>query len=145
MHRADPPPTPLIGRSDIAALADRAVVDLARVLAEQAFGPLAGPEDPGSPGNTEDPDAESGSSAPAAQEFTGSLARLHALAQLHHAVERCAEQEAQAAAHAGAGYPQLGSAWGISRQGARRRWPGLAFTARHATASPLRPRSGAPT
>lgn len=30
-----------------------------------------------------------------------------------------------AAARAGAGYPQLGAACGLTRQGARRRWPGL--------------------
>ncbi|WP_330173505.1 response regulator [Streptomyces sp. NBC_01498] len=66
-----------------------------------------------------------------------SLAHLRALAYLNRAVNRCARQEAAAAARAGANYPQLGAAWGISRQGARQRWPGLVFTARPAS-RPLR-------
>ncbi|MFD7517515.1 response regulator [Streptomyces niveus] len=64
------------------------------------------------------------------------LDHLRALAHLSRAVTRCAQQEAAAAARAGAGYPQLGAAWGISRQGARQRWPGLVFTARP-TSRPL--------
>jgi hypothetical protein len=36
---------------------------------------------------------------------------------------------AQAAAAAGAGYPQIGDATSMSRQGARRRWPGLVTNA----------------
>ncbi|MBC3839276.1 hypothetical protein GXW82_00940 [Streptacidiphilus sp. 4-A2] len=35
------------------------------------------------------------------------------------------DQAATAAAREGAGYPQLGAACNMSRQGARRRWPGL--------------------
>ncbi|MEV7399726.1 response regulator [Streptomyces sp. NPDC091267] len=71
---------------------------------------------------------------PAAQQGAGpegvdSLARLRVLAHLSRAVSRQAQVEASAAARAGANYPQLGAAWGISRQGARRRWPGLVFTA----------------
>ncbi|WP_079124853.1 response regulator [Streptomyces lushanensis] len=64
---------------------------------------------------------------------SGPLGRLRALAYLNRAVAHCAHLEAEAAARAGASYPQLGDAWGISRQGARRRWPGLVFTARPAT------------
>ncbi|WP_328584535.1 response regulator [Streptomyces sp. NBC_00370] len=63
----------------------------------------------------------------------GPLGRLRVLAYLDRAVERCAREEAAEAVRAGAGYPQLGTAWGISRQGARRRWPGLVFTAQPAT------------
>jgi hypothetical protein len=37
---------------------------------------------------------------------------------------------ARAAAAAGAGYPQIGDASNLSRQGARRRWPGLVPHAR---------------
>ncbi|MYW04094.1 response regulator [Streptomyces sp. SID3343] len=48
---------------------------------------------------------------------------------MSRAVERLAGEEAALAAGAGAGYPQLGDAWYITRQGARRRWPGLVFTA----------------
>ena len=134
MHRTDQAPPPPTDQADIAVLAERAVADLARALAEWPPGP-GGPAD-----RTDRGSSRSEREAP---EFTGSLARLHVLSQLHRAVERCAEREAQAAAHAGAGYPQLGHAWGISRQGARRRWPGLAFTARHAARFPLRP--GDPT
>ncbi|OON83039.1 response regulator [Streptomyces tsukubensis] len=46
---------------------------------------------------------------------------------MQRALERRARQEAAGAARAGATYPQLGEAWNMSRQGARRRWPGLAF------------------
>lgn len=58
------------------------------------------------------------------------LASLRALAYLGRAVEECAALAARTAAQEGAGYPQLGRAWGVSRQGARKRWPGLVFTAR---------------
>ncbi|MGC5360118.1 response regulator [Streptomyces sp. DT24] len=61
------------------------------------------------------------------------LASLRALAHLGRAVEECAALAARAAALEGAGYPQLGRAWGVSRQGARKRWPGLVFTARPAS------------
>ncbi|MFJ1902053.1 MULTISPECIES: response regulator [unclassified Streptomyces] len=61
------------------------------------------------------------------------LASLRALAYLGRAVEECAALAARAAAQEGAGYPQLGRAWGVSRQGARKRWPGLVFAARPAS------------
>ncbi|WP_329237057.1 MULTISPECIES: response regulator [unclassified Streptomyces] len=61
------------------------------------------------------------------------LASLRALAYLGRAVEECAALAARAAALEGAGYPQLGRAWGVSRQGARKRWPGLVFTTRPAS------------
>ncbi|MGW7312877.1 response regulator [Streptomyces sp. NPDC054865] len=53
------------------------------------------------------------------------LAQLHLLNQLQQATERLQRGAATAAARAGAGYPQLGAACGMTRQGARRRWPGL--------------------
>lgn len=62
-----------------------------------------------------------------------SLNRLRILAHLNRAIERRARSEAAHAAQAGAGYPQLGEAWYITRQGARRRWPGLVFTAQPST------------
>lgn len=58
------------------------------------------------------------------------LARLQVLSYIVHAAENRAAEAASAAALGGAGYPDLGRAWGITRQGARRRWPGLVFTAR---------------
>ncbi|MFI7237171.1 response regulator [Streptomyces cyaneofuscatus] len=99
-------------------LADNALRELAQRLAEQALddGPAhSGAEQAAEPG------ADHGRVDP--------LARLRVLAHLGRAVSRQARAEAEAAARAGASYPQLGAAWGISRQGARRRWPGLVFTA----------------
>ncbi|MCY0945511.1 response regulator [Streptomyces antarcticus] len=61
------------------------------------------------------------------------LARLHLLDQLQQATERLQRGAAVAAARAGAGYPQLGAACGLTRQGARRRWPGLFH---HSTEAP---------
>lgn len=68
------------------------------------------------------------------------LARLRVLAHLMTAVDRCAAEEAASAARLGANYPRLGQAWGITRQGARRRWPGLVFTS-HPPSRPLVTRS----
>ncbi|WP_413760539.1 response regulator [Streptomyces sp. MMBL 11-3] len=53
------------------------------------------------------------------------LALLHVLDHLKQATERLQQEAAVAAARAGAGYPQIGAACGMTRQGARRRWPGL--------------------
>ncbi|MFE3638544.1 hypothetical protein [Streptomyces sp. NPDC059168] len=53
------------------------------------------------------------------------LARLRVLRDVEQAVRRLEDQAAHAAAAHGAGYPELGQAMGMSRQGARRRWPGL--------------------
>ncbi|MEV7468102.1 response regulator [Streptomyces kronopolitis] len=104
-------------------LAERAVHQLADELARYGLhpAPAAGPDDA-----TAEPGPPSADDSPA-------LARLHALACLDRAVGRCARQLAEEAAENGANYPQLGQAWGISRQGARRRWPGLVFTSRPAS------------
>ncbi|MFJ1758528.1 hypothetical protein [Kitasatospora sp. NPDC088134] len=56
---------------------------------------------------------------------TDHLARLQVLTHLQRTLAQQCEQTALHAARAGAGYPQLGLAAGITRQGARRRWPGL--------------------
>ncbi|MFJ9761820.1 hypothetical protein [Streptomyces sp. NPDC101149] len=53
------------------------------------------------------------------------LAHLHLLTHLQQAVDRLEAQAAHQAADAGAGYPQIGRASNMTRQGARRRWPGL--------------------
>ncbi|MGV9271416.1 response regulator [Kitasatospora sp. NPDC003701] len=89
---------------ETAAVAEAAVANLARRLTRQLL------EDP-SPSTARDP--------------AQALGLLHVLDQLQHATERLREQAAAAAARAGAGYPQLGSACGMTRQGARRRWPGI--------------------
>lgn len=111
-------PTPRMEQHEVAALADRAIEELTHVLALRVF-----PPDDSLPA-----DPPAGTPSPA-------LTRLHVLAHLRQAVDRRADLEAREAARAGAGYPQLGVAWGISRQGARRRWPGLVFTAHPVTRS----------
>ncbi|MFD6291100.1 response regulator [Streptomyces sp. NPDC060205] len=64
-------------------------------------------------------------SPPAADDPAQALALLHLLDHLKQAAERLQQEAAVAAARAGAGYPQIGAACGMTRQGARRRWPGL--------------------
>lgn len=98
----------VLPEDEIAALADAAVRDLAETIAHRAFRPLA-----------------LESSLPDALSEGRALARLHALTHVQQAVVRQAEQAARHAAQTGAGYPQLGHVANISRQGARRRWPGL--------------------
>ncbi|MGI5447424.1 response regulator [Streptomyces sp. CA-243310] len=89
---------------ETAAVADAAVADLSRRLAYRL---LEVPEDP------------------AANDPAQALALLHLLDQLQEATERLQREAAKTAARAGAGYPQIGAACGMTRQGARRRWPGL--------------------
>ncbi|MFG3281539.1 response regulator [Streptomyces sp. NPDC048111] len=89
---------------DTAAVTDVAVGDLARRIAQQLL------EDPGS--------ADAGDATPA-------LTLLHVLVQLQRSAERLQRSAAVDAARTGAGYPQIGEACGMTRQGARRRWPGL--------------------
>ncbi|MFE7187063.1 response regulator [Streptomyces erythrochromogenes] len=89
---------------ETAAVAESAVGDLARRLALQLL------ETPGHP---------------APNDPGRALAVLHLLDHLQQATERLQREAATAAARAGAGYPQLGAACGMTRQGARRRWPGL--------------------
>lgn len=101
-------------------LAEQAVMQLAHQLAAQVRGT---PEEAG------ESDAPPTAIHTPGHEAVTELDRLRALSYLSRAVERCAHEQAAAAARAGAKYPQLGNAWGISRQGARRRWPGLVFTA----------------
>ncbi|MER7921257.1 MULTISPECIES: hypothetical protein [unclassified Streptomyces] len=69
------------------------------------------------------------------------LQRLHVLAGVKQAVRRLEDQAAHVAAASGAGYPEIGQALNMSRQGARRRWPGLITSSTcHRTPSPT-PRS----
>ncbi|MCX4776073.1 response regulator [Streptomyces sp. NBC_01264] len=89
---------------ETAAVADAAVADLARRLALGLQKDL---------------------SDPAADARSQALARLHVLDHLQQAVERLQREAATDAVRAGAGYPQIGRACGMTRQGARRRWPGL--------------------
>jgi CheY-like chemotaxis protein len=95
---------------ELVSLAEQAVGELADRLVTEA---LRGRESPAR-------DGEAGEA----------LARLQALSYILNAARNRAAQAASAAALGGAGYPDLGRAWGITRQGARRRWPGLVFAAR---------------
>ncbi|MGO4749589.1 hypothetical protein AB4212_13365 [Streptomyces sp. 2MCAF27] len=52
------------------------------------------------------------------------LARLRALREIRTVAEQLADQTVAAAGIRGASYPQLGDAWAITRQGARKKWPG---------------------
>ncbi|MGW6843330.1 response regulator [Streptomyces sp. NPDC054958] len=89
---------------ETAAVADAAVADLARRLALHLQTDL---------------------STPTADDRETALVRLHLLDHLQQAAERLQRGAAADAARAGAGYPQIGRACGMTRQGARRRWPGL--------------------
>ncbi|MFE5730240.1 hypothetical protein ACFQ7A_04910 [Streptomyces sp. NPDC056528] len=51
------------------------------------------------------------------------LARLRALREIRTAAAQLADRTVAAAGIRGAGYPQVGEAWAITRQGARKKWP----------------------
>ena len=53
------------------------------------------------------------------------LALLRAAHAAHASVDRLAAQAAKCAGGLGVSYPKLGAAWGISKQGARKKWPGV--------------------
>ncbi|MER6400927.1 MULTISPECIES: hypothetical protein [unclassified Kitasatospora] len=89
---------------EAAAIADAAMGDLARRLAGRLTAVPA---------------------APAVSDTAQALSLLHVLDHLRQATERLQREAAGDAARAGAGYPQIGAACGMTRQGARRRWPGL--------------------
>ncbi|MFC4071916.1 hypothetical protein [Actinoplanes subglobosus] len=69
---------------------------------------------------------------PHASERDVRLAVLTATHLLHTELGTQLDQAAHGAARAGAGYVEIGTATGMSRQGARRRWPGLADLSRGA-------------
>ncbi|WP_051819296.1 hypothetical protein [Streptomyces sp. NRRL S-920] len=52
------------------------------------------------------------------------LAYLHALRQLHEATEVLAAEAALMGGGMGATYGDLGTSWGITKQAARKKWPG---------------------
>ncbi|MFJ8043341.1 response regulator [Kitasatospora sp. NPDC096147] len=86
---------------ETAAIAEAAVDRLARRLVLHLLEPTG-----------------AGAAAPA-------LGLVHVLDRLRLAAEHLQREAAVTAARAGAGYPQLGAACGLTRQGARRRWPGI--------------------
>ncbi|MFB7598819.1 hypothetical protein [Streptomyces sp. NPDC056160] len=113
-----PPPQP---SGETVALVNRMVDELARHLAPDTVAPPAEPLD-------------------AAQSRSRALERLRVLSGVKEAVRRLEDQAALTAAASGAGYPEIGRAVSISRQGARRRWPGLITTSAHPVHRPT-PRS----
>ncbi|SDF92576.1 hypothetical protein SAMN05216260_11276 [Streptomyces griseoaurantiacus] len=105
------PFSPRMSQAETSALVTDAADRLVHTLADRVLRPQPGPED------------EAGADRARA------LARLHVLANLEQAVHHLQYGAARAAAAAGAGYPQIGDASNMSRQGARRRWPGLVTNA----------------
>ncbi|MEU8952090.1 response regulator [Streptomyces sp. NPDC048489] len=89
---------------ETAAVADATVADLAQRLAHKL---LVAPAQQG------------------VDDSERALALLHLLDHIQQATDRLQKDAARAAARAGASYPQIGAACGMTRQGARRRWPGL--------------------
>ncbi|GGL62172.1 hypothetical protein GCM10010129_02200 [Streptomyces fumigatiscleroticus] len=96
-----------LAEQEIAAHVSEAVEELTRRIAQHAVSPPAGAPDP------------------ATADRGRALARLYVLVVAEQAVQQLERQAARAAAAAGAGYPEIGRASNLSRQGARRRWPGL--------------------
>ncbi|MFE9559065.1 response regulator [Streptomyces sp. NPDC006703] len=79
-----------------------------------------------------------------ADDSAPALTLLHVLVQVQQSAERLQRAAAKDAARTGAGYPQIGEASGMTRQGARQRWPGLFnhssnATTEHMMTAPARP------
>lgn len=72
------------------------------------------------------PDARPGSDLADAELREMWLAALTSLLAIRDSAEQLAASAALSAAQRGADYPAIGEAAGITRQGARRKWPGLA-------------------
>jgi hypothetical protein len=73
-----------------------------------------------------EPDVRPGSDLPDADLRQLWLAALNALLAIRDGAEQLAASAALSAAQRGADYPAIGDAAGMTRQGARRKWPGLA-------------------
>lgn len=66
------------------------------------------------------------------------LAMLRALRAARDEAEAMNERYARGASAGGVGYPELGEAWGISRQAARKKWPGAVVAINpHANKDPI--------
>ncbi|MBZ4323565.1 hypothetical protein [Streptomyces huiliensis] len=107
--------SPRLAESEISAMVEGALAGLAHRLAHRSFRLLP------AAGGPADPD---GARAEA-------LAYLHMLVHLERAVQRLTDAAAEEAARNGAGYPQIGRACEMSRQGARNRWPGIVHGTTH--------------
>lgn len=73
-----------------------------------------------------EPDAGSGTDLPDADQRQRWLAALTSLLAIRDSADQLAASAALSAAQRGADYPAIGQAAGMTRQGARRKWPGLA-------------------
>jgi hypothetical protein len=73
-----------------------------------------------------EPDVEPHSNLPDADVQQMWLAALKSLLAIQESAEQLAASAALSAAQRGADYPAIGDAAGMTRQGARRKWPGLA-------------------
>ncbi|KAA2252396.1 hypothetical protein F0L68_35705 [Solihabitans fulvus] len=78
-----------------------------------------------------EPDAEPRSDLPDADLRQLWLAALTSLLAIRDSAEQLSASAALSAAQRGADYPAIGEAAGMTRQGARRKWPGLAGLAGH--------------
>ncbi|MEU5547170.1 hypothetical protein AB0G85_33140 [Streptomyces sioyaensis] len=65
------------------------------------------------------------------------LAMVRALREARDAAEELSEKYVRGAGAGGINYPQLGAAWGISRQAARKRWPGAVAVNGYANREPI--------
>lgn len=111
------PARPEPGRADEVA----AVAELAWTWARRDLG--LGPDDP---------PFSAWETLPPERARQVQMALLGALERMRAAVVERAELAARTAADAGADYVEIGEAVGITKQGARRRWPGLAEIAKAA-------------
>jgi CheY-like chemotaxis protein len=110
---------------ETARLANESIDELARWPADHVFAAASRPAT-----STVSLSAPSATSATSGRRQNGdALCGLRIPAHLSRAVERRASEEAARAAEAGAGHPQPGNAWHVTRQSARRRSPGLVCTA----------------
>ncbi|GAA5059839.1 hypothetical protein [Streptomyces similanensis] len=107
-----PPSLPRAAGAETAALVTQVMDELNRLLTQDAAHPTAE--------TCDETDAR-----------RHALVRLRVLAGVKQAVRRLEDQAASTAAAHGAGYPEIGQAVSMSRQGARRRWPGLITNGTH--------------
>ncbi|MFJ1969412.1 hypothetical protein ACIO93_12160 [Streptomyces sp. NPDC087903] len=122
-----PTPTPHAPGGEMAALVTQLVDELARRLAQDI---------------TRDSLHSPTEAHGAVDDARGrALVRLRVLADVREAARHLEDQAAHTAAASGAGYPEIGQAVSMSRQGARRRWPGLITHTTHRPATPPIPRS----
>ncbi|MEG8279885.1 hypothetical protein [Streptomyces sp. AHA2] len=118
-----PPDSPPPPGGETAALVSAVMEDITRRLAQYGL----------------QPPAQSGDVSDDARRRA--LARLRVITGVKEAVRLLEDQAARAAAASGAGYPEIGQAVSMSRQGARRRWPGLITGNPPLSTTPPTPRS----